>query len=125
MSQPQSQEVQDLALALRAATLGKPKEPRKETVEFNGQKYEVRQPSIVTRDRIMKDSKDDKGAQQLGRMCALAVIACTFIPGTDNRLYTDADLDGMLGQPTGSFVDTLGNVAIRLMMEAPEQAGKA
>ena len=34
MSQP-SQEVQDLALTLRAATLGKAKSPRKEAVEFS------------------------------------------------------------------------------------------
>jgi hypothetical protein len=59
----------------------------------------------------------------VGRMQASLAIACTYTPGTDERVFEDADLEAIMSSPAGGFLASLGQVAQSLMKDA-EDAGK-
>lgn len=124
---------------LRTITIGRPANFAKEVVEIDGEKIEVRQPSVKTRSILMKKSRDtsktklDKGevsAEDVlatidyGKMQVLAVIYCCFVPGTDEQIFSEEDYEALINQPAGGFVDDLSNVAMNLMNAKPEEDAK-
>ena len=112
---------------IRAATVGSAKQFRREKVTVNGVEIEVRQPSIRERARILKASKAQTGDQEkidLGELFVTAAIACCYDPGTSQKVFTDADRESLMEQPSGSFVDDLGAVALKLMNVDEEELRK-
>jgi hypothetical protein len=116
---------------LRSLALGdKAKDLRKTVVTWEGVEYEVRQPTVAAHSRAIKaaglSANPDTGEMRIenvGRMQASLAIACTYTPGTDERVFEDADLEAIMGSPAGGFLASLGQVAQSLMKEA-EDAGK-
>ncbi len=110
--------------ALRAAGL-KSREGKRITVVFEDQEYEVRAPSVRARSKILTaaglvDTDDQKGKGKktqadAGKMQVCAVIACTFAPGTDERVFEDADVETLLDDPAGGIVDAVGEHALKFL----------
>lgn len=95
-----------------------------EVVQFEGVDYDVRQPTVGQRAKILAASRQKKvaanGTTELGDVDATllhihAVISCTFDPCTNTRVFEPADVDALLEDLTGGIVDVLGQVAMRLM----------
>ena len=128
---------------LRAATLGAvkprrcvmvywpPKPPAKDAepaVPWDGDEFEVREPSVREYARL-KDEAGIKGGKPVtyeigARYAALQVIACTYEPGTDKRVFEPADMDALMNLPeSGSFLDELYSAVRALLVEA-DAAGK-
>lgn len=103
---------------LRIATLGQPTNFKKEIVEINGEKFEVRQPSIAARAelRIKCMDTDNFGKPQFNsfKFMLWSVIANTFVPDTNDKVFEDTDYDVLISQPSGGFVDTLTEAAMRM-----------
>lgn len=117
-------EEETLRNELRAATLGAPTPGESKLIKIGDREFEVRQPTLAVRDRILQGCKDADGNTLLGKMSTLAAINCTFLPGTQVRVFDDADLDAMLNTRAGSsFVDTLGAAAVQLMTKLAEAKG--
>lgn len=122
--------------ALRNAALSRPQFIR-QTVVHEGNTYEVRQPSVALRGEIMKaartqmvkgkkgeDVEIDASSMDLSRMQAMTVICCTFLPGTDERLFDEADIDALLAMPAGGLFDKLSDMGQKLMAKKAEEAAK-
>jgi len=114
---------------LRALTVGAGKKRRSRTVEWAGEKYEVRAPSL----RMEAEIKDAAGLKPGDpksvtfraalKLRALTVIRCTYEPGTTVLVFEEADLDGFEQQGDGGFVDALYTAAVELQA-ADEAEGK-
>jgi len=100
---------------LRSKTLGKKKGFQSKKVEFDGDEYEVRQPSIKRRKEILNSVTDENGNVDGGDLVVWAAIYCTFPPGENEPLFDETDYEAFMEQPTGSFVDDFGQAALELM----------
>ncbi len=114
---------------LREITVGSDPDLKSEIVEYNGEKFEVRQPTVATRSEILSKSgmsvTDAKGNEvNFGNAQIAAVIFCTYVPGTDDRVFEEEDVPMLRQQPAGSFVDKLSRVAMRLMNVDSEEEAK-
>ncbi len=79
----------------------------KRLIEINGEKYEIRQPTIAQRNEItircqQGDHIIDGLAYQLW-----GVIMFTYNPDTNERVFEDTDYEQLANMPTGSFVDVI------------------
>lgn len=101
--------------ALRSATLGQKSQFRSKIVEYNGVEFEVRQPDLRSRQYILKNAKDKNGDFDIVSFMVHSVITCTYIPGTQDRVFDESDLEAFLAQNTGGFVEVLGNEVSSLM----------
>lgn len=108
--------------ALRAATVGAQKKFANELVEVGEVKFEVRQPTIAARSAILKAAKAQSGDNDRVDLAALqveALLRCVFVPAGEEQagelVFEEADRASLLEQPTGGFVDTLAEVALRLL----------
>lgn len=129
---------------IRSKTIGAKANFRKEIVEVNDIKVEVRQPSVSERGKIMKRSRDsekvetaakgkkakDVGAEDVlssldyGKMQAWATIYCSYVPETDEKVYEEQDFEALLNRPAGGFVDKLSTAAMNLMNVQAEEDAK-
>lgn len=129
----------DIRSKIRSNTIGKASKFASEVIEINGEEIEVRQPSVKTRSILMKKSREttsnkvevgDVSAEDVlqsidyGKMQVLSVIYCTFVPGTDERVFSEEDYDALINQPAGGFVDDISTVAMDLMNAKPEEEAK-
>ena len=89
---------------------------------------ELRQPTVAGRATILKAagvSGDGKGAIDLGRLQASAVLACAYDPETGNKLFEPADEAALLDLPAGGWFDELATAALALVNVDQEDARKS
>ncbi|MFW5903055.1 MAG: hypothetical protein ACOCTT_04155 [archaeon] len=115
---------------LREITVGKSPEFKSEIVEIDGQEFEMREPSVGTRGKIIsgsgisfsQDGVDND--MNISQMQILVVVYCTYVPDTDEQVFSEKDIPMLLEQPAGSFVDKLAQVGMRLMNQQDEGDSK-
>lgn len=112
-----------------------------ELVEYNGAQLEVRQPTLAVRNAVnrqaridldrdqLEDDDDEKSEKKskatkgkkvtvnfdLGRMQIGAVIACTYFPGTDVKVFNDIDAPILESALAGGGIDLLIAAAMRML----------
>lgn len=108
---------------LRALTLGTKREFKKEIVEIDNVKFELRQPTIKQRGEIQNksmklnlsaDSEESKATFDMFTFLLCAVIELTYVPGTDEQVFSEEDIPTMQDMPAGSWFDTLSQTASTL-----------
>lgn len=113
--------------SLRSAGL-KSRPAKSQIVKFDGNEYEVRAPSVRQRGQILvkagiaaSAAPDKSGkpaepkAPDMARLQVVAVIASTYAPGTDERVFEDADFDGLADSNSGDLVDALAEPALAFL----------
>jgi hypothetical protein len=114
--------------ALRSALLGKSKRISKTIEIAEGVEIEIRQPTVGARSRIMSAAGVSGASQDLNDLAAIqiaAVVHCSFVPGTNERIFDAADRGVLEELPTNQWFDEVSGVALELMNSEPEKAGKA
>lgn len=115
--------------SLRSSTIGAEKDFAKEIEEWDGKEFEIRQPSVSARSKILQKAQQKPGMENLGdvelsKMQIYSVIYCTFVPGTNERVFDEGDIPALIEQPTDSFVDKFASTAMRLMNAKAEEKAK-
>jgi len=104
---------------LRTSTLGAKTPFKKEIIEYDGNEYEIRQPTIRDRSELIdKCSKIDMmGNSKIDNMefALWCVIRNTYVPNTNERVFDDQDYDVLSKMPTHCFVDHFSDVATRML----------
>ena len=102
---------------LRAKTLGDSPKFRHKIIEYKGERYEMRQPTVRARSEIIRRAMYGNDGNAVDMLAAMvwAVIFNTYVPGTDTQVFADTDYDALMAKPTGGFIDTFGEVATGLM----------
>lgn len=128
------EDIKSLKKRLRSSTVGKKKDLQSEIVTYEGDEFEIRQPTVALRAKIMQKSRisseGEKDVESIiakvdySSMQVWSVVYCTFVPDTDIRVFEEQDVPALKDQPTGGFVDVFSEKAVKLMNVAPEQAAK-
>lgn len=85
---------------------------------------EFREPSRKERATITNKSKDKKGEIDNEVYIINFVIALTFVPGTNERVFEDADLESFLESPVSGFVEQFGEQIIDLIRTDSKETEK-
>lgn len=119
----------NLRETLRAATLGRKSTFKSQLVKLEGPdgtplEVEVRAPSVRARGTILRKAgmlaaEKTGGAPEkqllIEHMQVEAVLQLSYVPGTNQRVYEEADREQLLEQPAGGFVDQLAEVALPML----------
>jgi len=122
-------EIKDLKSRLRSKTLGRKKTFKTEILSWEGDDFEIRQPSVAQRSAIMARAMviDEDGKLEridTGQLQLWSVVCCTYVPGTNVAVFEDGDAESMSAFPSGDFVDKFSAVAQKLMKVDPEEMEK-
>lgn len=102
----------DLKSKIRAATIGKKKYFKKKVVDIEGVEIEIRQPNKIIKQQIVEKSKESiAGSNEMGinilEWQIWHIIECSFVPGTEERVFDETDIPGFKSGPEGDFADKL------------------
>jgi len=96
--------------AIRTRILsGKNKHRKTKIIDFMGEEVEVRQPTVKQVQELAKEARKEDSDAVL-----LSIIEYCYVPGTDVKVFEDADKDELLGLPVGDWLNNL-NKAIEEM----------
>lgn len=99
---------------LRSKLLGKTPYFRKEIVEYEGERYEVRQPTVKARGDLFKRAMKGDDKVDMMEFSLWAVILNTY-DNEGNLVFEEGDYEIMTGQPTGGLLDKLSEAATKLL----------
>jgi hypothetical protein len=111
---------------LRALTVGAHKEFGKEVVEFDGEKFLIKQPTVKQRNMIFQAAKIASGDAEkidLAKMQILATIYCVCTEDGE-PIFTLEDYESLENQPCGGFIDEFSPVVMKLMNVEAEAKAK-
>ena len=100
---------------IRTAMLGKSAVFKNKVVKIDGVEVEMRQPTVKSRSELFKKCTDKDGNISHSDFLVWSVIYNTFIPGTNEAVFEEADYDSLVSRPVGGIVDQLGATAGELM----------
>lgn len=116
----------ELKNKLRSLTVGATKIFGEEIVEYQGEKFKIKQPSVMQRAMIFQAAKlasGDTEKMDLAKLQIYATICCTYTVD-DELIFTQEDYVSLENQPCGGFVDTFAPIALRLMNTEAEEKAK-
>lgn len=100
---------------IRAATLGAKPQFKSKEVEYNGVTVEVRQPNLRDRKKLLEASRNSKGDFDVILFTINSVVLCTYVPGTNEKVFSPEDVEAFMELNTGSFVETFSAAVSELM----------
>jgi DNA-binding protein YbaB len=90
---------------LRQKTLGSSVVESSMKVEWDGDTYEVRSPSLAQQKRIRNASVDAKsGDSDDIKALVLGLIECIYVPDTNEKVFEKADVESLMERSTNGFV---------------------
>lgn len=113
----------------RSAVLGRMKKPATVIVEVRGQKIEVREPTAEQYESAMIDAgcrgntNGDLALGEMERLARMLGFECSYIPGTGERLFEEADREAYAEMTRNDEARVLGERAFRMAISA-SVAGK-
>lgn len=120
-----SDETSDLRARLRGATLGQVRKADCELVEWGGERFEVRRPTLKQAKIIETGAKTKDGGTDAYRAVVLGVIHTVYVPGTDTRVFDERDADALMDTDLKGYVGAFAEAIKRLGSDAsPEAAEK-
>ena len=87
----------------------KNKHRKSKVIDFMGEDVEVRQPTVKQVQELAKEARKEDSDAVL-----LSIMEYCYVPGTDDKVFEDADKDGLLDLPVGEWLNNL-NQAIEEM----------
>jgi hypothetical protein len=85
------------------------RKPKSELVSFFGDSIELRQPTLHDILKIRQASEDERNAAIINTLVDYA-----YVPGTDEKLFEEADADAFLAMPFGADFQRVTEVLSKL-----------
>jgi hypothetical protein len=117
----------------RAATLGKTRTFKSETVNVDGTDFEVRQTTVAHRGAIQNKAMNFRGPDgktldapefDTLKFQIYSVIYMTYAPGTDQRIFSVEDYDLLSEQPAGGWFSALSESASNMAIPDEDKVKK-
>jgi len=90
---------------LRAAIFAaENKKPKSKEITLFGQKVDIRQPTVGEVTAMV----DKAGKPNVSAIVTILITYC-YVPGTDEKVFEEADREGLLSMPTGQWLTDLNN----------------
>lgn len=122
---------------LRSKLLAGSVKLKTELIVFEGETYEVRQPTVGKRSRIFKTcgatttvargkgkNAEDATVVDLAKLQMQGVIECVYVPGTDEHVFGTADVCALEELAPGGLFDQLADCVLKLMNVDREEIAK-
>lgn len=121
----------DLKNKIRSKTIGSAKIFRfnKIKIDDDGTEIEIREPTVKEWGNILRNvmSVDgDKGQTKMeyDQYLVWSVICCSYVPGTDEKVFSEEDYETLLQVPKSSWVSEFSEIAMAMMQSNVEEAEK-
>lgn len=98
---------------LRKLTVGSKNEYKTIEIDYKGETVVFKQPSLKQRKTLINKSLDNKEVDGVA-LQVWSIIYLTY-DTEGNRVFDDTDFDSLMEKPAGSFVDTFGESALKLL----------
>ncbi len=112
---------------IRAKTVGSNKIFKSKIVEFNDVKIEIKEPSVKTWGKILKavmTIEDGVSKTDMDKYLIWSVIYCSFVPGTNQLVFEEADYENLESYPRSGFVGEFSEIAMDMMNSDAEKTEK-
>lgn len=92
---------------------------KKVTVTIDGMDIEVRQMSVG---QMLDTISEDDRKKQMARY----IVDCCFVPGTDEKIFEEEDLEVLMGMPAGGYYSQImEQINKQMLPKQLEVAGKS
>lgn len=108
---------------LRSSILSKKQQLNKKIVEWEGSKFEVRQPSVKARNDLYRKCLDEDGNMDMTAFLVWGAILHTYVPDSEEKVFEDTDYDVLAEMPAGGFLDALSE-AVSEVISSPKKSTK-
>ena len=99
---------------IRAKTVGAAKIFKSKIVYYEGIEVEVKEPSVDGWGEILQHAHKD-GEISIKEFLIWSVICCSYVPGTDERVFEVEDYDSLNGHPKSGFIGEFSDIANEMM----------
>jgi len=99
---------------LRNKILGSSIEPKKKVVEYEGSKFEFRQPNYKNMNLITVKADIGGEGTHIDFMI-WSIIYTLFDPETGTRVFEETDFDALTENYTGDFIEVMADHAAKIM----------
>jgi len=108
---------------IRSATLGAQNKFRTEKVEHEGIEVEVKQLSYAGRTALLENCRTNGELDTL-KLQVFAVIHTVVDPESGDQVFSEADYETMVEQPSGGYVDTFSKAAFKVLGLSEEESAE-
>ena len=109
---------------LRGKLLGSKKDFKTKTIEWEGDFFEFRQPTMKLRSKIYAKSKHDSDSVEVFEFMVWSVIYTLYVPGTNDLVFEESDYEALMENPVGGFMDEFSETASQVMNVDPKEKKK-
>ena len=110
---------------LRSLVIGKTVVRRREIVEYQGQEFEIREPSVEELEEIRGRVFDPtKKNYKMAEYRVVGLIETLYVPGTDVKVFSDGDYDALMASPAGGPIELLSDKMFKLFSADVDDAKK-
>lgn len=92
-------------------------------VEHRGRHVEVRPPTLAQQRYFTRAAKDPKTKETDGvKLLVLAVLECTYVPGTENKVFVREDEEALMNKSTDprTLIGKISRTLNKMMSERAE-----
>lgn len=107
---------------IRAATLGAKPQFKSKEVEYNGITVELREPNLKDRRKLLERAKNSNGELDMVNFIVYSVILNTYVPNSNEKVFSPEDADAFFELNTGGFVEAFSSAVSELMNVSEEDS---
>lgn len=118
---------EDLRTFIRKVTIGASSIFRSRIIQYNGTDIEIKEPSVEGWGEILvhaRTKKDGEESLNFAEYLVWSVIYCSYVPGSNIRIFDVEDYDVLVKKPKSGFVGEFSDIAGDLMKVDTEEATK-
>ncbi len=109
---------------IRDKTIGAAKVFKSRKIEYDDVEIEIREPTVKAWGDILRNVTTEEGKMEFDEYLVWSIISCSYVPGTDEKVYEEADHDLLLGMPKSGWVSEFSDLALTMMSADMENVEK-
>lgn len=117
---------------IRSLTIGAKKVFKSKLIKYEGIEIEIREPSVKVWGELLRnvtnigDVEEGEKASRADtdKYLIWSVICCSYVPGTDERVFEDTDYDSLSACPRSGFIGEFSDIAMTMMNADVETSEK-
>ncbi len=109
---------------IRDKTIGAAKIFKSKRINYGDVDIEIREPTVKAWGDILRNVTTEEGKMEFDKYLAWSIISCAYVPGTNEKVFEEADYDLLLEMPKSGWVTEFSDIALAMMSADMEEVEK-